>query len=427
MSHANYVKVNIDEVMATKPIAPSKKLSLFFKLALAIGVLSLVAGFLLAEPKHFWGVFYVNTLFWMGLSFGGLAITLIFQIVRAKWAATLRRLAEANIAFIPYILLCWAITWVGKEELFPWATAPMPGREFWMQPILVYGRFAVMFLFLYGLFKFYVTMSLRSDAGFISESKQKDNWPATQCKCLIKNWAGSDQEVKKLQVKMSCWAPFIVFVYVIVYSLFAFEMIMGMDTVWFSNMFGGFNFVGNIGMGWAVLALSIFYHSAYNKDFSKVVNKDQLWDVGKLQFGFTMLWGYLFFSQYLPQWYGNMPEETVWMLTRVRGEWMPLSYFVFGCCFVIPFVMLLSEDIKKTRWAYITVALVILTGYWFEKYVVVMPQFYPHHMPLRMGGLLEIGSFLGFLGLYGLCIQSFLAKYPYVPVSHPITRGSTDW
>lgn len=428
MSHANYVKVNVKEVLATEPIAPSKKLQLFFGAALTVGIITFFAGLLVADGKRLWGAFYVNTLFWTGLGFGGLVTALIFQIVRAKWAATLRRISEANIAFIPWTLLALLLTYMGKNYLFPWATAPMPGREFWMQPNFVYVRFFLMFGFLFLLFKIYVRHSLRSDAGYISEQEEyKSNWKSALSKCLLKNWKGSENEIKPLQVKMSCLAPFIVFVYVVVYSLFAFEMIMGMDTVWFSNMFGGFNFVGNISMGWAALALTVIYLSSYSKDFDKVVNKDQLWDLGKLQFGFTMLWGYLFFSQYLPQWYGNMPEETVWLLTRVRGEWMPLSYFVFSCCFVIPFILLLSEDLKKTPWAYAGTVLIILTGYWFEKYVTVMPQLFPDEIPLKHGFLLELGLFLGFLGTYGLSIQSFLKKYPYIPVSHPITVGSRDW
>jgi hypothetical protein len=26
-----------------------------------------------------------------------------------------------------------------------------------------------------------------------------------------------------------------------------------------------------------------------------------------------------------------------------------------------------------------------------------------------------------------LCIRSFLSKYPYVTVSHPLTHGSAEW
>lgn len=429
MSHANYVKVNVKDLLSSTPLEPSKALRTFAIVALIVGIVVALYGFFVAEPEHFWGVFYVNVLFWNGLAFGGLVTTLIFQIVRAKWAGTIRRIAEANISFVPITLGLLLFTYLGREHIFPWATTPMPGREWWMQPNFVYARFVPLFIFLYVLFRIYVNISLRTDAGYIKEDgRYTENWNKFVKKFLPKSWASSESEVKNAQVKLSYLAPLIVFIYVIVYSLFSFEMIMGTDKVWFSNMFGGFNFIGNVSMGWAMLALTIIFLSSTDEKFARVVNKDQLWDLGKLQFGFTMLWGYLFFSQYLPQWYGNMPEETAWMLTRARGTWMPLSYFVFSCCFVIPFVMLLSEDVKKTRWTYVAVICVILTGYWFEKYVVLMPQMYPDSIPfLENGFVLEFGLFAGFLGAYILCIQNFLKKHHYVAVSHPLTYSSTDW
>jgi hypothetical protein len=427
MSHANYVKVNVDDFLGSSPLSIPAKLKITLWIFLAIGLFTFCFGLLFAEPKHFWGVFYVCTLQFLGISFGALMPSIIFQIVRAKWSATLRRISEAHIAFVPWALLCLFVTYLGKDSLFPWASKPMPGREIWMSTCFVYGRFFLLFGLLYFLFRKFVCLSLRSDAGFIEEQGKKSNWASAISSCLTKNWKGSENEIKPIQVRLSNLAPVIVLVYAVTYSLFAFEMIMGMDTIWYSNMFGGFQFVGNIGQGWAVTALMAIFISRYSEKFAKVVNRDQLWDLGKLQFGFTMLWGYMFFSQYLPQWYGNLPEETAWMLTRVRGEWMPLSYFVLGACFIVPFILLLSEDLKKTPWAYATVACIILIGYWFEKYAIVMPQLFPHHIPLKDSFGIEIGLWLGFVGAYGLSIQSFLTKYPYIPVSHPLTRGSNEW
>lgn len=427
MSHANYVKVNVSEMLGSSPLSISSKLKIFLWICAGFGLFTFCLGAILAEPHHFWGTFYVCALQFLGIAFGALVPSLIFQIVRAKWSITLRRLSEAHIAFVPWALLFLFTSYIGKDYIFPWANKPMPGREFWMSPDFVYIRFFLLFGLLYYLFRKFVCLSLRSDLGFIEEQGKKSNWLSSFPTALTKNWQGSVNEIKPIQVKLSNLAPLIVAVYAVTYSLFAFEMIMGMDTIWYSNMFGGFQFVGNISQGWAVIALMTIFISKYSDKFSKVTNKDQLWDLGKLQFGFTMLWGYMFFAQYLPQWYGNMHEETVWMLTRVRGEWMPLSYFTLGACFIVPFILLLSEDLKKTPWAYASVACLILIGYWFEKYAIVMPQLFPDKIPLKDSFGLEIGLWLGFVGAYGLAIQSFLTKYPYIPLSHPLTKGSNEW
>src|SRR5690606_34019969 len=114
-----------------------------------IGVASFIIGVLKFDPAYVWGVYYTNLIFWMGLSLGGVIIACIIQIVRAKWAPPIRRIAEANIAFLPWAFFLFLGSFAGKEVLFPWGRAPMPGREWWMEPHFVYARFIVLFLLLF--------------------------------------------------------------------------------------------------------------------------------------------------------------------------------------------------------------------------------------------------------------------------------------
>jgi hypothetical protein len=65
-----------------------------------------------------------------------------------------------------------------------------------------------------------------------------------------------------------------------------------------------------------------------------------------------------------------------------------------------------------------------MTGVWLDRYLLIMPEISPDHIPF---GLTEVGIFVGFLGAYLLCIRNFLSKYPFVPVSHPLTHGSDAW
>lgn len=427
MAHGHSLHIDIDSVIKAETIKPEAKIRRLLWGCVTVGVLSFILGWVRFNPSHVWAAYYTSLLMWMGLAFGAVITTAIFQIVRATWSMPVRRIAEANVNFLPWAFALWALSYFGKEHLFPWATKPMPGREWWMQPDFVYLRFAVLLGFLIFLAMRFVRLSLRSDVGSLRESGQKQRYTGWLYNYISKDWKGSDQEIVKIQRKLSCSAPVLIAFYAIIYSLFAFEMLMSMDTIWYSNMFGGFNFVGNVYMGWAMITLLVIYFAQYNKDYDKTVSTHQLWDLGKLTFGFCMLWGYLFFSQYLPQWYGNLPEETAWLLTRTRGTWQGISYVTFSMCFVIPFIMLLSEDLKKNPRTLAPVCLIILIGMWLEKYVVIMPQFFPDFVPILYGGVIEVGIFLGFMGVYGLSIQSFMSRFPFIPVSHPMTKGSIDW
>ena len=427
MAHGHALHIDIEAAKDAAPIQANKNLKRLFLGYVVAGLLVVALGIFKYSPEQFWGAYYVNLLFWMGLSCGGVVITAILQIVRAQWSPPVRRIAEANIAFLPWAYVLLLVSYFGKNTLFPWGDAPMPGREWWMSSCFVYCRFALLFA---GLFYFmwrYVRLSLRSDFGVLrADEKRHANWTGYLATKVTQNWKG-EEEVKDIQRKLSTMAPVLIMIYVVTYSLFAFEMVMAMDTIWYSNLFGAFFFAGNVYMGWAMLSLLTMYFSYANVEYSKTVDKYQLWDLGKLTFGFCMIWGYFFFSQYLPQWYGNLPEETQWLYLRTKGLWQPLSYCVFAMCFVMPFILLLSEDIKKTPGAFGSVCLIILFGMWLQFYVIVMPQLTPHEIPLFQAAILEVGLFFGFMGVYGLSVQNFLSQVPFIPVSHPMTEGSIDW
>lgn len=426
MSHVDVVPVNIEKVIEAGPIKVSSRTVLKLWIMVSIGIVVFSAGLLFGDAGKTWGAFYVNAVWFQGLALGGVMTTVIMQIVRAKWGAPVRRLAEANVAYLPVAFVVFLTTYFGREYLFYWGRHPMPGREFWMQPGFVYARFAVLLGLLFFVMTRFVLMSLRSDVGLAHDrAKDKTKWELPIHRYLLKGWKGAEREVLPLQRKMSVNAPVVVIFYIFVVSLFAFEMIMGQNPVWFSNLFGAFIFVSQIYIAWAGLALMTMFFSKNNKDFGAQIHSQQLWDMGKLNFGFCMLWGYMFWSQFLTQWYGNLPEETQWLILRTREfPWKGLAWIVFPMCFIIPFITLLSRDVKKTPKTYAAVCLTLMTGVWLDRYLIIMPEISPHHIPL---GLTEVGIFVGFLGAYLLCIRTFLSKYPFLQVSHPLTHGSRDW
>ena len=426
MSHVDVVPVNIDKVIEAGPIEVSGSTKAKLWIMVMIGVIVFSAGLLFGDAGETWGAFYVNAVWFQGLALGGVMTTVIMQIVRAKWGAPVRRLAEANVAYLPVAFVVFLTTYFGREYLFYWGRHPMPGREFWMSPGFVYLRFSVLFFVLFYLMTRFVFMSLRGDVGLAHDrAKDKSKWERPIHRYLLGGWKGAEREVIPLQRKMSVNAPVVAMCYIVVVSLFAFEMIMGMNPIWFSNLFGAFIFVSQIYIGWAGLALMTMYFAKKNKAFGEQIHTQQYWDMGKLNFGFCMLWGYMFWSQFLTQWYGNLPEETQWLILRTREfPWKGLAWIAFPMAFVIPFITLLSRDLKKTPKTYAVVCLTLMAGVWLDRYLIIMPEVSPHHIPF---GITEIGIFVGFLGAYLLCIRTFLSKYPFLQVSHPLTHGSRDW
>jgi hypothetical protein len=73
-----------------------------------------------------------------------------------------------------------------------------------------------------------------------------------------------------------------------------------------------------------------------------------------------MLWAYFSFSQFLIIWSANLPEEIPWYLRRWGGGWQWVGLLLIFGHFVLPFVLLLSSDIKKSGRTLIGVAVTII-------------------------------------------------------------------
>ena len=70
-------------------------------------------------------------------------------------------------------------------------------------------------------------------------------------------------------------------------------------------------------------------------------------DLGKLLLAFVMLWAYFSFSQFLIIWSGNLPEEIPFFFDRLRGGWQYVSVAILLGHFALPFMLLLSRDLKS--------------------------------------------------------------------------------
>ena len=185
------------------------------------------------------------------------------------------------------------------------------------------------------------------------------------------------------------YAPIYAVVYAIVFTLVAFDGIMALQPHWFSNLLGGFYFMGSFLGAHMLLGLMMIY-GASHLGVNDLVSPKQRHDLGKLCFGFTVFWTYLMWAQFLVIWYGNMPEETGFVFSRLWGRWLPIGATVLLGMFIIPFFGLLGVAPKKVRPVFGFFATISLVALWLERYLLVMPSVTA--LPGPVIGSPEIGS-----------------------------------
>ncbi len=368
------------------------------------------------DPSRGWIIFHVNFLVFTGIALGAIIFTAAAFLSKAGWHGPLRRIAEGFVFFLPVsYLFYWIIVLFGKDYIFPWIGSHDPlveaKRGYLNMPFLTFrGGFGL--LVLYVTAWAFVRTSLRPDLVQIKD--RLTGFRKSMAERISAEWRGDEAEATALQHKRSRLAPSLVLIYVVVLTILSFDLVMSLAPTWFSTLFGAYFFMGAFLSGLAATAIAtVLLTRRYGLD--DVVTKSQYHDLGKLMFGFSVFWAYLFWSQFLVVWYGNLPLETQFIAVRKFPIWQNLSIAVFLCLFLIPFWGLITRFAKMTPSTHMLFAGVISFGFFIERFDLVVPSLNPtpDAFPFGIGELLVT---LGYLAIFLLCYIAFMRTFPIVPL-----------
>lgn len=372
--------------------------------ALAVlGAVAFAVGVTGRSALRAWQIYLVNYLFWSGIAVAGVVLAAIWHVSNSGWGKAFQGVAVAGAGVFPAVLVLFLPLPAAGGELFPWIEGTEAYRAAWMQPTFVFLRNGLGLLALLALASVVVYYRLRPVVG--------ERW---------KNWRGQAEEQARSERMLSRLAPVLFIAYALVLSLMAFDLVQALDPHWFSTLFGGYYFFGSLyaGLAWlAVLGVVLFRAGAAQA----VLAPEYLHPLGKLLFGFVMFHGMLFFSQYLPIWYGNLPHEIEFVAVRsYEGSWPAVSWAFILASLLLPFALLLSRKVKRNpRWL-LGVSLLVLVGMWLDKFVLVVPSvWHEHQFPF---GWLEASVTAGFAALVLLCYWGFSRFFPllhYEPAQLP--------
>ncbi|WP_257666059.1 quinol:cytochrome C oxidoreductase [Parapedobacter tibetensis] len=201
--------------------------------------------------------------------------------------------------------------------------------------------------------------------------------------------------------------------------IWSFDTIMSLEAHWFSTMFGWYNFAALWVSGLCVITLIIILLK--KSGYLAWVNENHLHDLGKLIFGFSIFWTYVWFAQFMLIWYANIPEETVYFYKRWEPEYKTLFWINLFVNFVVPILALMDRDTKRKMNTLMAVCIVLLLGHWLDYYIMIMPGTVEVH---RGFGWIELGTALGFIGLFTFLVLNKLGKHALAPAKHPFLEES---
>jgi hypothetical protein len=362
----------------------------------ALGIVALGYGFI-TDPHRAWANYLLNNFYFFSLSIGATFFLAIQAISQAGWSAGFRRIPEAMMMYIPVAGFLFLFLYFGMHHLYSWTNPEVIATNEIVQHKLSYLnvpfffiRIVIFFAVWYILINQIRKTSLKEDETGGLEGFEKIEW----------------------------YSKIFIFVLAITFSLIGFDLIMSIDAEWFSTIFALKNLIAALQHASAIIFIILLLMN--RRGYFGFLNVSHVHDFARYLFIFSIFYGYFWFSQFMLIWYGNIPDDTIYYAMRWKSGWQTLWALDIIINWAIPFLVLLPVNTSRNKWVVFAVALILVAGQWIDLFVEIFPSSY---LPSNIG-FIEIGSFLGFAGLFVLFTGYQLSRAALVPKNHPFIQES---
>jgi hypothetical protein len=374
--------------------------------ALVVGVVFLalsLLGLLLHQTDNFFRAYLMGYLFWTGIALGSLAVLMLQHLTGGAWGMVIRRVLESSTRTLPLLLLLFVPIILGMHSLYEWTHQDQVNRDEILKQKSVYLN--IPFFAVRVLIYFAIWLGLAY---------------------LLNKWSGEQDRTAEQrysrQMRMLSGPGLVLFVLTVTFA--SIDWAMSLDPHWFSTIWG-LLFVAQWGLSSFAFVIALMALLSTRAPFKGVVSPAHFHDLGKLLLAFVMVWAYFNFSQYLIIWSGNIPEETKWFISRTRGWWGAVAILVIIFHFALPFLMLLSRDLKRNARLLAGVAGMVLLMRLVDLFWIVAPKADKTHFELS-GLWLYFVAPIGLGGVWLWYFATQLRKRPLLPLNDPYLEEALE-
>ncbi len=365
-----------------------------------IGIIAIVMGFMSGETNRTWANLLLNNFYFLSLAIGATFWMTMSAITQAGWSTAYLRIPQAMSMWLVVSFVLWFFMFFGIHDLYHWTHHDAVAHD----PILMHKSgylnvpfFTIRFVVFFVLW-ILLTFLLR--------------------RMSIKQDTAAEGENVRLFEKFEFTSKITIFVLAFSFSLFAIDWLMSLDPHWYSTIYAFKKFVSAFLHGTAIIAaIAVLLHM---NGYLPMLTKSHKADFSRYIFALSIIWGYMWLSQYLLIWYANIPEETIYYVPRIMSEYKEFFYAELILNWLIPFLFLMWNRIGKTNWGLLTITFILIIGQWVELYMSIMPGTVDSHSITYV----EIGSFIGYMGLFAFVVATVLSKANLIPKHHPYLMES---
>jgi Ni/Fe-hydrogenase subunit HybB-like protein len=388
-------------------------LNIGISLVLAIGV-----GVYGVNIPIAWGFAITNFVWWIGIGHAGTLISAFLLLMRQAWRQSINRFAEAMTLFAVACAGMFPLIHLGRPWLFYWLFPYPDTMGVWPQfrSPLVWDVFAVSTYATISLLFWFV--GLIPDLATLRD-RAKKRISQIVYGVLALGWRGSARHWRHYEMASLLLAGLATPLVVSVHTVVSFDFTIAIVPGWHSTIFPPYFVAGAIYSGFAmVLTLAIPLRKFYGlEDFITLRHLDNMAKM-MLATGLIVSYGYLM-ETFMAFYSGNRFDRYM-IVNRMFGPYAPVYWLLITCNIAIPMTLLWSRRIRRNVLALFLLSLVVQTGMWTERFIIVVTSLHRDFTPSAWGmfypTMVDWAILFGSIGLFFTLFYLFIRYLPMISI-----------
>jgi len=366
-----------------------------------------------------WGFAIINFVWWIGIGHAGTLISAILLLFKQGWRNSINRFAEAMTIFAVVCAGMFPLIHVGRPWLAYWLFPYPNTMNVWPQfrSPLLWDVFAVSTYASVSIIFWYLGMV--PDFGTL---RDRATWPVAKYfyGLLSLGWRGSVRHWMRYETASLLLAGLATPLVLSVHTVISFDFAVAVLPGWHTTIFPPYFVAGAIYSGFAmVLTLAIplrkFYHLEH------LVTERHIDNMGKVMLGTGLIVAYGYGMEVFMSWYSASHWEFFMMWNRMFGP-MGWSYgILIFCNIAFPLTTLWVRKLRTNIAFMFLVSIIVNTGMWFERFVIVVTSLYRDFLPSSWGTYRatkwDYMTYVGTLGLFTALFLLFVRFLPMIPMN----------
>ena len=367
-----------------------------------------------------WGWEIVNFVWWIGIGHAGTAFSIFLLILRQKWRTSINRSAEAMTVFAVMCAAIFPALHMGRVWnaffIFPYPNTRGPLWVNFNSPLFWDFTAITAYLLISASFWY---LGMLPDLGTIRD-KTTSKIKKAVYGLFSMGWTGSSRQWIRFESLSFILGGIAAVLVVSVHSIVSTDFAVGVEPGWHTTIFPPFFVVGAIFSGFAmVMTLMVLIRKIYK--LTDYVTDNHMDAIARILIFISLIMGTAYLTEIFVAWYsGNEYDMFTMFRNRITGDYTIQFWGMIVCNALIP-QLFWFRKIRRNWLGLLSISLIINLGMWLERYNIVVTSlskdFLPSNWVSYSPTIIDIGVFVGTIGLFGTGVLLFMRYIPMMAIS----------